>query len=108
MSVSKISFQIHDLLAYKQGVLVMGRCTDGILKVNDIFSFVATPHFEKLDGCIVFAGYTSSYSVKVSVVEIHCFRKLVTELPHGYSGGLYLTGNDTSVLKVGMTLLNIL
>lgn len=108
MSVSKISFQIHDLLAYKQGVLVMGRCTDGILKVNDIFSFVATPHFEKLDGCISFAGYASSYSVNASIVEIHCFHKLVTELPHGYSGGLYLTGDATRILKAGMMLLNVL
>ena len=90
----RLEFEVYDIHKYKRGVILSGRCVDGVIKPNDCFSFLYELDYKKEEGVSKVIGYKNLEDIEMIVQEIECYRKPVQELVKGYSGGLYIVGSN--------------
>lgn len=98
---AKMRFEIEAVSPYKEGVLLVGRCTAGPIKVGDVFHQAIKRTVIQGEGRNFTINRKPLSTVKLEVVEIQYFRTMVPELLVQYSGAIYVRGENVNIISEG-------
>ncbi|MEI2431764.1 hypothetical protein RDV84_09935 [Lysobacter yananisis] len=91
-------FEIEDVVPYKDGIGLMGRCISGPVRVGDVFVCIGKIEAERNEMGEVVVKKQPGMPINMKVLEIIYFNRSVEELAVGCSGGLYVVGEGRELL----------
>ena len=90
----RVEFEVHAIHEYKKGMMLLGRCVDGKIRLNDSFLFLYELKYQRVEGNLNVVGYQNLDEINLKVQEIECYQQSVKDLVKGYSGGIYVIGSN--------------
>ncbi|HEY4082291.1 MAG TPA: hypothetical protein VGM81_16490 [Burkholderiaceae bacterium] len=94
-------FEIDGVSSYKSGVLLVGRCTRGQIRIGDVFKVATKRIVVKGEGHNFSVSKETLGSVSLKVEEIQYFRKFVELLSTQHSGAIYVSGDGIERIAAG-------
>lgn len=94
----KCRFEIEDVVSYKDGVCLMGKCTEGTIGLGDVFIWALRRQVEPGENHSFTIHKEKIGEIHLEVKEIQYFRMAVAQLQLYHSGALYVTGTGTELL----------
>lgn len=92
-------FEIEGVNAYKDGVLLVGRCTRGQIHLGDVFRIATKRIITHGEGREFSVSKEPLGSIALTVEEIQYFRKFVDLLLPQHSGAIYVSGDGIERLS---------